>query len=116
MFERRSFYYLDWALIGAVIALYGAAWTIVGIVADEKTRGLSEAAPLAAYLPLAQSPSFDGAGVLMVRTANDPLVARARMDDPWARGLGRHWAAATWGSIARQAALKQLPEAVDWAL
>jgi predicted permease len=58
--------------IGAQIMLYGAARTIVGVVADERFHGLGEAAPIAMYLPLAQAPSADGAGVLMVRTEGDP--------------------------------------------
>ena len=57
--------------IGAQISLYGAARTIVGIVANERFQGLSEAAPIAMYLPLAQAPSADGAGVLIVRTEGD---------------------------------------------
>lgn len=58
--------------LGAQINLWGAARTIVGIVANEKFQGLSESAPIAVYLPLAQAPSADGAGVLMVRTEGDP--------------------------------------------
>jgi predicted permease len=58
--------------IGAQISLYGANRTIVGIVANEKFLGLSEGAPIAMYLPLAQAPSADGAGVLIVRTEGDP--------------------------------------------
>src|SRR5215213_7010226 len=58
--------------LGAQLRLYGVPWTIVGVVANERTRGLSEAAPLATYLPLAQAPSVDGAGVLLVRTAGEP--------------------------------------------
>jgi putative ABC transport system permease protein len=57
--------------IGAQISLYGAARTIVGIVANERFQGLSEGAPIAMYLPLAQAPSADGAGVLIVRTEGD---------------------------------------------
>jgi putative ABC transport system permease protein len=58
--------------IGAQISLYGAARTIVGIVANERFQGLSEGAPTAMYLPLAQAPSADGAGVLIARTDGDP--------------------------------------------
>jgi soluble lytic murein transglycosylase len=52
-----------------------------------------------------------GALAVMRMAANDPLAARAQLEQPWARALGRHWTAAAWGSVARQAALKQLPEA-----
>lgn len=60
--------------IGARIAFWGAARTIVGVVANEKFHGLSEAPPLAVYLPLAQAPSATGAGVLLVRTSGDPAA------------------------------------------
>ncbi len=65
--------------LGAQVRLYGLARTIVGVVGNEKTRGLSEAAPLSTYLPLAQAPSADGSGVLMVRTAGDPLAVAAAL-------------------------------------
>jgi putative ABC transport system permease protein len=58
--------------IGSQISLYGANRTIVGIVANERFQGLSEGTPIAMYLPLAQAPSADGAGVLIVRTEGDP--------------------------------------------
>ena len=58
--------------IGAQISLYGAARTIVGIMANERFQGLSEGTPIAMYLPLTQAPSADGAGVLIVRTEGDP--------------------------------------------
>jgi predicted permease len=63
--SRRFF--ADRDPIGAQIRMYGAARTIVGVVADEKTHGLGEAAPFALYMPLAQAPSVDGSGVLLVR-------------------------------------------------
>jgi putative ABC transport system permease protein len=67
--------------LGAQIRLFGVPRTIVGVVANERTRGLSEGAPLSAYLPLAQAPSVDGAGVLLVRTAGDPAAAAAPVRD-----------------------------------
>ena len=63
--------------LGAQLRLFGTARTIVGVVANERTRGLSEEAPLASYLPLTQAPSADGAGTLLVRTAGDPLALAA---------------------------------------
>lgn len=59
--------------LGARIAFWGTPRTIVGVVADEKFQGLTAAAPVAVYLPLAQAPSADGAGVLLVRTSRDPV-------------------------------------------
>ena len=68
--------------LGAQIFLLGRVpRTIVGVVANERAHGLSEAPPLATYLPLAQAPSTDGAGVLLVRTAGDPLASAAAVRD-----------------------------------
>jgi putative ABC transport system permease protein len=68
--ERRFFPGRE--AIGAHIRFWGASRLIVGVVADEKFHGVVEAAPIAAYTPLAQTPSANGAGVLLVRSANDP--------------------------------------------
>jgi len=59
--------------IGAQVQMYGAPRTIVGVVANERFQGLSKDAPIAIYMPLAQVPSVGGAGVLLVRTAGDPM-------------------------------------------
>ena len=53
-----------------------------------------------------------GALALMRMATNDPQAARQQLEQPWARGLNRHWTAAVLGSVARQAALKQMPESV----
>jgi len=60
--------------IGSRIAFWGAARTIVGVVANEKFHGVAEADPIAVYVPLAQAPSANGAGVLLVRTNGDPAA------------------------------------------
>jgi putative ABC transport system permease protein len=60
--------------IGGQIRYWGASRTIIGVVADEKFQGLTGAAPIAAYAPLAQAPSANGAGVLLVRTGGDPTA------------------------------------------
>ncbi len=60
--------------IGARILLWGAQRTIVGVVADERFHGLAAAAPIGVYLPLAQAPSANGAGVLLVRTGGNPVA------------------------------------------
>jgi hypothetical protein len=54
---------------GAEDSLLGANRTVVGIVANEKFQGLEAAEPFAVYVPLAQAPSANGAGVLLVRAA-----------------------------------------------
>jgi predicted permease len=58
--------------LGAQISFWGAARTIVGVVADEKFHGLAESSPIGAYTPLSQTPSANGAGVLLVRTTGNP--------------------------------------------
>jgi predicted permease len=60
--------------VGSQIRFWGAARTIVGVVANERFHGLSEGPPIAAYAPLSQAPSVDGTGVLLVRTTGDPAV------------------------------------------
>ena len=59
--------------LGAAIKLWGADRTVVGVVEDERSHGLAQEAPVALYAPLAQTPSLDGAGVLLLRTRGDPL-------------------------------------------
>jgi putative ABC transport system permease protein len=56
--------------IGQQIAFWGVRWTIVGVVGNEKFHGLMEAAPIAAYMPLAQAPRAGHS--LLVRTTGDP--------------------------------------------
>ncbi len=60
--------------IGASIRFWGTSRRIVGIVADERSHGQIEAPPIAAYMPLAQAPSANGAGVLLLRTRGDPVA------------------------------------------
>jgi putative ABC transport system permease protein len=52
------------------IAFWGVRRTIVGVVGNERFHGVSEAAPIAAYMPIAQAPR--GGGSLLVRTSGDP--------------------------------------------
>jgi hypothetical protein len=58
--------------VGAQIRFWGTARSIVGVVADEKFHGVAEASPIAVYTPLSQTPSANGAGALLIRTAGDP--------------------------------------------
>ena len=57
--------------VGARIRFWGVTWTVVGVVGNEKFRGITAGDPLAAYAPIAQSPTR-GSGVLLVRTAGSP--------------------------------------------
>jgi putative ABC transport system permease protein len=59
--------------VGQRIAFWGVRWTIVGVVGSEKFHGLTEAAPIAAYMPLAQAPSRGGQS-LLVRTNGEPAA------------------------------------------
>jgi putative ABC transport system permease protein len=59
--------------LGQQVAFWGVRWTIVGVVGNEKFHGIAEAAPIAAYMPLAQAPSRGGQS-LLVRTAGDPAA------------------------------------------
>jgi putative ABC transport system permease protein len=52
--------------IGAQMRFWGTSRTIVGVVANERFQGLTEAAPIAAYTPLSQTPS--ATGTLLLRT------------------------------------------------
>lgn len=64
--------------LGARIAFWGAARTIVGIVADERFQGVAAASPIALYAPLAQVPSANGSGVLLLKGSGDlGPIARA---------------------------------------
>ena len=58
--------------LGKRISFWGAARTIVGVVGNERFRGLADQGPIAVYAPLDQAPSANGAGVLLVRTSRDP--------------------------------------------
>ena len=69
-----SRFFPDRSPLGARIRFWGAARTIVGIVGDEKFHGVAESSPIAVYTPLSQTPSANGAGVLLLRTAGDPAL------------------------------------------
>lgn len=63
--------------LGAQIAFWGRPKTIVGVVRDERIRGLRESAPAAIYLPLAQAPF--NTGVLLVRATRSPELLGAEL-------------------------------------
>ena len=56
--------------VGARMRFWGAARTIVGVVANERFQGITEPAPIAVYAPLTQAPS--ASGVLLLRTTQQP--------------------------------------------
>jgi putative ABC transport system permease protein len=58
--------------LGSEINMWGAARTIVGVVANEKIYGVDRDAPPAVYYPLAQAPSTNGAEAVLIRSAGDP--------------------------------------------
>lgn len=70
--EAARRFFPDRDAIGAHIRFWGASRLIVGVVADEKFHGIVDAAPIAAYTPIAQTPSANGSGVLLLRTAVNP--------------------------------------------
>ena len=57
--------------IGAMVRFWGLSRRVVGVVGDERIKGQASAAPPAAYAPIVQAPSTNGAYVLMVRTSGD---------------------------------------------
>jgi putative ABC transport system permease protein len=67
-------FFADRDPLGASVRFWGVTRRIVGIVADERFHGLIEAPAIAVYTPLAQAPSANGAGVLLLRTSGDPAA------------------------------------------
>lgn len=57
--------------LGQKISFWRKEWTIVGIVRNERFLGLAETPPSALYAPLAQAPSLNGSGCLLVRARSD---------------------------------------------
>jgi predicted lysophospholipase L1 biosynthesis ABC-type transport system permease subunit len=58
--------------IGQKIDIYGVPRAIVGVIGDEKIHGLTEATPIAVYLPLAHAPS--SSATLIARVSGDPML------------------------------------------
>jgi putative ABC transport system permease protein len=63
--------------LGQQIAFWGTARTIVGVVGNERFHGVAEPVSPAVYTPLAQTPSANGAEVLLVRAANAEAIGGA---------------------------------------
>jgi predicted permease len=75
----RDRFFPDGATLGHQITLWGTARRIVGVVGNEKFQGLTTDAPIALYAPLSQTPSTNGAGVLLVKTAGDIASVQAAL-------------------------------------
>jgi predicted permease len=56
---------------GQLVRLWGASRRVIGVVGNERFKGLTEAAPPAVYLPLAQAPM---ASAVLVRTDGNPSL------------------------------------------
>jgi putative ABC transport system permease protein len=65
----RDRYFRNGDSLGQLIVLYGARRLVVGIVGNERIKGVAESAPPAVYLPLAQAPM---PSALLVRTTGIP--------------------------------------------
>ena len=57
--------------LGQKVSFWRVEWTVVGIVSNERFFGLAETPPPALYAPLAQAPSMNGAGCLLVKAQGD---------------------------------------------
>ena len=68
---RRSFFNGHEPL-GARILLWGRARTVVGVVGNERIKGLATEAPPAVYMPLGQAPT---PSAILVRTTGDAMLA-----------------------------------------
>jgi len=60
-------FFADREPLGQQIAFWGARRTVVGVVGNERFRGLASAPPPAVYAPLAQAPSAGSSEALLVR-------------------------------------------------
>jgi putative ABC transport system permease protein len=63
--------------IGQQLRFWGIARRIVGVVGNERIKGLTVAVPPITYAPLAQNPG--NSGVLLVRSSADPQTVMAAM-------------------------------------
>jgi putative ABC transport system permease protein len=68
----RKRFFGDRPALGQQIRLWGAARTIVGVLADERFHGLAQAASPAVYLPSGQAPIPNGS--ILVRVEGDPAA------------------------------------------
>ena len=82
----RELFFAGREPLGAQVFLWGASRTVVGVVDNERIRGLASAAPPAVYMPLEQIPVPSAVFVRMERgdaAAAAPLVRRVMKEiDP----------------------------------
>ena len=83
--SARTRYFEGREPLNAQAMLWGRRWTVIGVVGNERIKGLASDAPPAVYLPLAQAPM---PSAILVRTTGDanaaaPLVRQVVRDvDP----------------------------------
>jgi putative ABC transport system permease protein len=65
-------YFADQDPLGQRVRLWGVERTIVGVVGNERVRGLTEVPPPAMYMAIAQAPTHQGS--ILLRTDGDPLA------------------------------------------
>ena len=68
----RERFFGDRNALGARIFLWGVERTVVGVIGNERFRGLASAPPPAVYMPLTQAPT---PSALFVRVKGDPRAA-----------------------------------------
>ena len=76
-------FFQDQSPLGQRIQFWGIPRLIVGVVADERIHGMTEAAPPAVYTNLVQTPSWSG--VLVVRARGEPTVLTTAVRDLFRR-------------------------------
>ena len=67
----RQRYFNGHEPLGAQVQLWGQARTVVGVIGDERFKGLATPAAPALYMPLGQSPI---PSAVLVRTTGDPML------------------------------------------
>lgn len=92
----------------AVVLLSTGLATSLGEIGDNPARYLAKSAS-AAQRASAELTTL----ALMRMAANDPDAAAAQLNERWDRALPPDLAAWAWASVAKQAALKLLPDASD---
>jgi putative ABC transport system permease protein len=75
----RDRFFPDGQAVGQELRWWGLTREIVGIVENERVRGLTAESPPAVYIPLAQAPMNSGS--VLVRTAGDPLAVSRDVRD-----------------------------------